>query len=223
MIAKAIAHETDATFFSISKSSLGSKWQDEPEALVKTLFEVASYRSPSIVFIDEVDSMLTSRQENESEASRGRKTEFMKQLQGVANESPRRVFIIGATNRPWELDNAILRRFNKSLHIPLPCVDSRQFLIGNLLQKNKHSLTDVEINQLSKDTEGFSGGDLKNLCVAAARGPLAQLGEEVMNIAAEDVPPISYEHFTFALNGMNPTVGQSEIDAHKNWAKNGRE
>ena len=100
LIGKAIAHQAGATFFSISASSLTSKWIGEGEKTVRTLFAVAGYRQPSVVFIDEVDSLLCQRSSDENEASRRIKTEFLVQLDGAGTDLSARVVIVGATNRP---------------------------------------------------------------------------------------------------------------------------
>jgi len=198
LIGKAIAHECKATFFSLSKSSLITKWQGDGEQLVKTLFAVAHAHSPSVVFIDEVDSMLTQRTSDESETSRGLKTEFLVQLEGVGNERRGSVLVIGATNLPWELDDAARRRFVKKVYVPLPTQPARETLLRNLLAKNqinRNSLTDENMNQLSHATNGFSGADMKNLITDAALGPVRELGDKDETTKVEEVPPISYEHF----------------------------
>jgi SpoVK/Ycf46/Vps4 family AAA+-type ATPase len=113
LIGKAVAHQTGSTFFSISASSLMSKWIGEGEKTVRTLFAVAAYRQPSVVFIDEVDSLLCQRSSEENEASRRIKTEFMVQLDGAGTDQAARVVIVGATNRPEELDEAVRRRYTE--------------------------------------------------------------------------------------------------------------
>jgi ATP-dependent 26S proteasome regulatory subunit len=100
LICKAIAHETGAIFFNISSSSLTSKWIGQGEKTVRTLFSVAAYMEPSVVFIDEVDSLLCQRSSDENEATRRIKTEFLVQLDGAGTNQQARVIIIGATNRP---------------------------------------------------------------------------------------------------------------------------
>ena len=145
LIGKAIAHESGATFFSISSSSLTSKWIGEGEGLVRTLFEVADHRAPSVVFMDEVDSLLTQRKADEEESTRRMKTEFLVQLDGAGNKREGHVLVIGATNLPQELDDAARRRFAKKLYIPLPTQPVRQTLIHNLLKQNKHSVTNEEL------------------------------------------------------------------------------
>lgn len=217
LIGKAIAHESRATFFSISSSSLTSKWIGEGEKLVRTLFALASYRAPSVVFIDEVDSLLTQRKADENEASRRIKTEFLVQLDGAGNGRKGQVLVIGATNLPQELDDAARRRFVKKLYIPLPDQEARESLLTNLLKKNDNTLSDAQITKLALATDGFSGADLKNLCADAAMGPLREFGAKALEINTSDLPPISYNHFRKALRKMNPSVAQSDLDCHIEW------
>eukprot|EP00536_Pseudo-nitzschia_multiseries_P005951 jgi/Psemu1/296061/fgenesh1_pm.121_\ len=219
LIGKAIAHESGATFFSISSSSLTSKWIGEGEKLVKTLFAVAAYHEPAVIFIDEIDSLLTQRKSTENEASRRIKTEFLVQLDGTGTTGQGRVLIIGATNRPQELDEAARRRFTKRLYIPLPTMADRRVLLEVLLQTNNHVLTSADIDALAKDTKGFSGADLKSLCTDAAMGPIRQLGSRAMEISVNDVPPISYKHFKKSLKGTRPSVAPEDLTQYVEWDK----
>ncbi|GKY96079.1 hypothetical protein MPSEU_000568000 [Mayamaea pseudoterrestris] len=217
LIGKAIAHEAGATFFSISSSSLTSKWIGEGEKLVRTLFAVAAYYAASVIFVDELDSLLTQRKADENEASRRIKTEFLVQLDGTGTEGQGRVLMIGATNRPQELDEAARRRFTKRLYIPLPEEDDRKVLLQVLLAKNKHALTIAEIERLAKDTDGFSGADLKALCTDAAMGPIRALGARALEVDCNDVPAISYKHFRQSLRSMNPSVAPSDLEQYLAW------
>lgn len=157
LIGKAIANQTGATFFSISASSLTSKWIGEGEASVKTLFAVANYHQPSVVFIDEIDSLLCQRSSDENEATRRIKTEFLVQLDGAGTSSNAQVVILGATNRPQELDEAARRRLVKRLYVPLPDRSSRLLMLKNLLKNNRHIISEIEFSTISDRTEGFSG------------------------------------------------------------------
>lgn len=133
LIARAIATRACCTFFSISASSLMSKWYGEAEQLVRCLFAVATLKQPSVIFVDEVDSLLSMRGESDGEAARRLKTEFLVQMDGVGTKSTDRVLLIGATNRPEELDEAARRRLEKRLYIPLPDAEARLELIQRLL------------------------------------------------------------------------------------------
>jgi SpoVK/Ycf46/Vps4 family AAA+-type ATPase len=134
LLGRAVASNVDASFFSISASSLTSKWVGEGEKLVRALFAVAAALAPSVVFIDEVDSLLTARGgDGEHEASRRLKTELLVQMEGCGgggNEKGR-ILVIGATNRPEELDEAARRRLPKQLYVPLPCGAARRASSGS--------------------------------------------------------------------------------------------
>lgn len=220
LVGKAIAYEAGATFFSISSSSLTSKWIGEGEKLVRTLFAVAAYRQPSVVFLDEIDSLLTQRKADENEASRRIKTEFLCQLDGTGTSSHGRVLLIGATNRPQELDDAARRRFTKRLYIPLPEENDREALLHVLLKKNKHCLCSDEIKHLAKDTEGYSGADLKSLSTEAAMEPIRQLGIRALQVVdLNEIPPISYKHFRKALRSVRPSVAPADLVHYLEWDK----
>eukprot|EP00299_Pterocystis_sp_00344_P011054 c509_g1_i2.p1 GENE.c509_g1_i2~~c509_g1_i2.p1 ORF type:complete len:321 (+),score=84.42 c509_g1_i2:37-999(+) len=153
-LAKAVATEVDSTFFSISSSDLVSKWLGESEKLVKNLFEMARTEKPSIVFIDEIDSLASSRGDNESESSRRIKTELLVQMQGVGTTLDG-VLVLGATNVPWFIDSAVRRRFEKRIYIPLPDEPARAQMFKVHLGETLHSLEEYDFQELACLTDGY--------------------------------------------------------------------
>lgn len=183
---------------------------------IRTLFDLASFHEPSVVFIDEVDSLLSQRKSNEDDSSRRIKSEFLVQLDGVGNKTNGRVLVIGATNFPQELDKSARRRFEERFYIPLPDRHGREALLRNVLSNNSHTLTNENFEKLSRDTEGYSGADIRTLCEDAAFVPL----HRVVDIRRIDsLPPISYEHFCQALSCMNPSVAQDSLQLFDDWNK----
>ncbi|KAI4386115.1 hypothetical protein MLD38_004076 [Melastoma candidum] len=163
-LAKAVATEADSTFFSVSSSDLVSKWMGESEKLVSSLFQMARESAPSIIFVDEIDSLCGQRGEgNESEASRRIKTELLVQMQGVGHNDEK-VLVLAATNTPYALDQAIRRRFDKRIYIPLPDLKARQHMFKVHLGDTPHNLTESDFESLARKTEGFSGSDI-SVCV----------------------------------------------------------
>ena len=161
--------------------------------------------------------MLTQRKSTENEASRRIKTEFLVQLDGTGTSAQGRVLVIGATNRPQELDEAARRRFIKRLYVPLPTESDRQILLNVLLKTNNHILNEHEVHKLAKETDGFSGADLKALCTDAAMGPIRQLGPRALEVNVGDVPPISYKHFKKSLKGTKPSVAPADLVQYEEW------
>jgi vacuolar protein-sorting-associated protein 4 len=163
-LAKAVATETDGTFFSVSSADLMSRWLGDSEKLVRNLFEMAREArredgKPAIIFIDEIDSMCGSRSDGESDATRRIKTEFLVQMQGVGNDDEG-VLVLAATNIPWGLDSAIRRRFERRIYIPLPEAAARVAMFRIHLGETPHELTDEDLWELGEATEMYSGSDI---------------------------------------------------------------
>ncbi|XWS50425.1 hypothetical protein CRYUN_Cryun12cG0086700 [Craigia yunnanensis] len=174
MLAKAIANEAGASFINVSMSTITSKWFGEDEKNVRALFTVAAKVAPTIIFVDEVDSMLGQRTRvGEHEAMRKIKNEFMTHWDGLLTKAGERILVLAATNRPFDLDEAIIRRFERRIMVGLPSIESREMILRTLLAKEK--VEDLDFKELATMTEGYSGSDLKNLCVTAAYRPVREL------------------------------------------------
>ncbi|KAL6280916.1 hypothetical protein ACE6H2_017797 [Prunus campanulata] len=178
MLAKAVATEAGANFINISMSSITSKWFGEGEKYVKAVFSLASKIAPSVVFVDEVDSML-GRRENpgEHEAMRKMKNEFMVNWDGLRTKEAERVLVLAATNRPFDLDEAVIRRLPRRLMVNLPDAPNRAKILKVILAKEDLSPS-IDFDAIASMTDGYSGSDLKNLCVTAAHRPIKEILEK---------------------------------------------
>eukprot|EP00262_Sarcandra_glabra_P021684 TRINITY_DN9284_c1_g1_i5.p1 TRINITY_DN9284_c1_g1~~TRINITY_DN9284_c1_g1_i5.p1 ORF type:complete len:584 (-),score=140.24 TRINITY_DN9284_c1_g1_i5:450-2201(-) len=175
MMAKAIANEAGASFINVSMSTITSKWFGEDEKNVRALFTLAAKVSPTIIFVDEVDSMLGQRTRvGEHEAMRKIKNEFMTHWDGLLTKPGERILVLAATNRPFDLDEAIIRRFERRIMVGLPSVENRESILKTVLSKEKVE-EGLDYKELATMTEGYSGSDLKNLCTTAAYRPVREL------------------------------------------------
>lgn len=218
MLAKAVASESNATFFNISAATLTSKWVGEGEKLVRALFSVARALQPSIIFIDEVDSLLCERKEGEQEHSRRMKTEFLVSFDGVIADPNERILVMGATNRPNELDDAALRRMVKRVYVPLPDKETRKVLLSKLLVKNHNPLSSWEMDSLARQTEGYSGSDLTALARDAALGPIRDLRpDQIQSVDATKVRGISYSDFENSLKVIRPSLSPDSLKLFEDW------
>ena len=167
MIAKATAKAAGARFINLQVSSLVDKWYGESQKRTEAVFSLAMKLQPTIIFIDEIDSFLRSRTSTDHEATAMIKTQFMSFWDGLMTDSQCRIMIMGASNRPQDVDAAILRRMPSMFHIGLPQINQRQSIL-ELILRNEPVGQDVDLELISSQTDGFSGSDLKELCRNAA-------------------------------------------------------
>ncbi|KAL5731764.1 hypothetical protein ACHQM5_004463 [Ranunculus cassubicifolius] len=213
MLAKAVATECKTTFFNISASSIVSKWRGDSEKLVKVLFELARHHAPSTIFLDEIDAIISQRGEgrSEHEASRRLKTELLVQMDGLTKTKDL-VFVLAATNLPWELDAAILRRLEKRILVPLPEPEARVAMFHELLPTPPGE-EPPPYELLVEKTEGYSGSDIRLVCKEAAMQPLRRimvLLEQETEVVPEDelpkIGPIKHEDIETALRNTRPSA-----------------
>ncbi|XP_039257324.1 spastin-like [Styela clava] len=218
LLAKAVAAEAKSNFFNISASTLTSKWVGEGEKMVRALFGVAKEVQPTVVFIDEIDSLLCERKEGESDSVRRLKTEFMMRFDGVDSNAGDRILVMGATNRPQELDDAVLRRFPKRVYVGLPDVSARIQLLNMLLSKQGSPLKKSEIEKLALQTELYSGSDLTELAKDAALGPVREMSQDqLVSIDVKQMRPIKYKDFEHSLKKIRPSVSTKLLKIYEEW------
>ncbi|XP_068981938.1 spastin isoform X3 [Bombus flavifrons] len=219
LLARAVATQCNATFFSISAASLTSKYVGEGEKLVRALFAIARELQPSVIFVDEVDSLLSERRDNEHEASRRLKTEFLVEFDGLPCNPEERVLVMAATNRPQELDEAALRRFTKRVYVTLPDLRTRIMLLKRLLAKHNDPLTPEELNEMAVLTQGYSGSDLTGLAKDAALGPIRELNpDQVKELDLNSVRNITMQDFRDSLKRIRRSVSPASLAAYEKWS-----
>ncbi|CAF0911926.1 unnamed protein product [Adineta steineri] len=233
MLAKAVATECKTTFFNVAAANLTSKYHGEGEKLVRLLFELAKFYAPSTVFIDEIDSLCSARgQSNEHEASRRAKSELLIQMDGVAgalgNDDPSKmVMVLGATNHPWDLDDAMRRRLEKRIYIPLPDQETRKQLLEINLKEVPLD-TNVDLSYIAEKLEGYSGSDITSVCRDAAMMQMRRITEnlsmiEIQNIAQnlkdQLLLPTKMEDFTYAISKISSSVSKEMLEKYDKWMK----
>ncbi|KAI8818950.1 P-loop containing nucleoside triphosphate hydrolase protein [Fimicolochytrium jonesii] len=218
LIGKCIASQCNASFFSISASSLTSKWIGDGEKMVRTLFAVAREQQPSVIFVDEIDSLLSQRTDGEHDASRRIKTEFLVQFDGCGTRNEDRVLLLGATNRPHEIDEAARRRFRKKLYIPLPEGEARKKIVLNGLSTLSHNLSAEDVEIVVQRTEGYSGSDMDGLIREASLGPIRCI-ENIVEFDASHIRPVTVDDFTDALSQVRASVSSTELELYVKFDK----
>ncbi|XP_039070732.1 katanin p60 ATPase-containing subunit A-like 2 isoform X2 [Hibiscus syriacus] len=220
MLAKAVATECNTTFFNISASSVVSKWRGDSEKLIKVLFDLARHHAPSTIFLDEIDAIISQRGgegRSEHEASRRLKTELLIQMDGLMR-SDELVFVLAATNLPWELDAAMLRRLEKRILVPLPEPEARRAMFEELLPQ-QHGEEALPYDILVERSEWYSGSDIRLLCKEAAMQPLRRLMtvlEDKQEVVPENelpkVGPVTPDDIETALRNIRPSA---HLHAHR--------
>lgn len=222
-LAKAIATECKRTFFNVTSATVTSRFHGESEKLVSTLFSLAEDLSPSTIFFDEIDSLASKRgAQNEQEASRKMKAMMLTKLEGICGLSDSNsVFVLAATNFPWDLDEALLRRFQKRIYIPLPDQEGRKVLL-HMNMKNLAS-NDFDFDEWANILNGYSGADIANLCKDAAQMVIDRQMEligtdEWLKIPREKANIIiSNDDFATCVRNRKSSVDLSSIRLYEEW------
>jgi transitional endoplasmic reticulum ATPase len=211
LIAEAIAHETNATFFPIKCSDLGSKWFGETEQNIKDVFEAARHSENAVIFFDEIEAYASNRRENS--AMERSVPEFLTQMQGIgASEERNRILVIGATNKPWRLDGAFLRpgRFDEKIYVPLPCDEARKQIMQLRLQGVPND--GIDLQSYVERTDGYNGADMDYLCEKAKEHAIKRILK-----AEQDERTLRAEDFENAFAAMHSSVLDVDRKEMERW------
>lgn len=217
MLAKAVAHESGASFINLHISTITDKFYGDSNRLVRAVFSLARKLEPAIIFIDEIDAVLGTRRSNEHEASGMVKAEFMTLWDGLTSSNaagiPARICVLGATNRINDIDEAILRRMPKKFPVSLPNKEQRLRILQLVLKGSKCDPT-MNIEYLAKVTAGLSGSDIKEVCRDAAMMPMRECirerktaGQSMEGITPNHIRGIRTEDF-FGTKGGGQILAQ---------------
>jgi SpoVK/Ycf46/Vps4 family AAA+-type ATPase len=221
LLAAAVATEIDATFFSIDAASIMSKWLGEAEQNVAKLFAQARKSSnegrPAIVFVDEVDSLM-GQHSNEVGGEIRVRNQFLKEMDGIVDKGKNlHVYVIGATNKPWDLDWAFIRRFQKRILVPLPDHHTRLMML-KLYTSNLSLAEDVDLHELARLSEGFSGSDIRDVCQSAQLKIIGEFFESGKAKDKEAKPrPLTMTDFKQILEERKPSVSLDMLSLYNRW------
>ncbi|MFX1575026.1 MAG: AAA family ATPase [Promethearchaeota archaeon] len=223
LLAKAAATECNATFFSASSADLLSKWLGESEKLISGLFKIARLKAPSLIFMDEIDSIATKRGEGaESGGERRVKTQLLSEIQGLKSTHDKPLLVLGATNRPWDIDMAMLSRFEKRVHVPLPDLKARAGIFKIHTEGVDSALSEEDFVELAVRTEGYSGRDIANVCREVIMLPVRELDMSgLLDNSSKEVKvrDINLKDFKNSLKKVKPMINETLLNEYNNWAK----
>lgn len=221
LLAKAVACESGMKFFNVSAGTLMNKYVGESEKMLRGIFELASACQPSVIFIDEIDSLMRARRENEEDYSRRLKTEFLCQFDGVnSGKNEKWVFVIGATNRPQDLDSAVLRRFDKRILIDVPSQGDRELLLKSYLADIRHSLSQKDVKEVSSALKDYSGSDISNIIKSAIRAPMKAISttKSFLTISKLEIPLVTKKDFLDEIKKTKSSCDSKEVEFLRKWA-----
>lgn len=217
MIAKAIAHEIDATFFVVSPAQLLSKWVGEAEQNIEKLFDLARAEAPSVIFLDEIEALVPKRQSDSSSVMQRVVPQILQELEGFDRGADRALLFVGATNKPWMLDEAMMRpgRLDARIYVGLPDAPAR-FRLLEIYLGDRPLAGDVDMGVLCDRLEGYSGADIKAIGQQAAHRPFMEA------IGGAKARPITMADILAVIEATPPSVHASDLARYEQFMLNGR-
>lgn len=223
LLAKASSNTLNATFFEAKASGLLSKYFGESSKIISSLFSKASDKQPSVIFMDEIDSLAPSRSSGIDESSRRVLGEILEGMDGFSARKEDKVIFIGATNKPWDLDDALLSRFQRKIYVPLPDPEARKAIFGIHL---KGAGLNVNINELVRKSQGYSGRDIAALCqhaistmVKEENPSLEELTSKQLDSFSLKTRPLLSLDFDSAFDKIKPSCDSAALDRYSEWEK----
>ncbi|MHC4089150.1 MAG: AAA family ATPase, partial [Planctomycetota bacterium] len=217
MMAKAIAHEIGATFFVISPAQVLSKWVGEAEQNIRKLFDAAKAEDTAVIFIDEVEALVPRRKSDASSVMQRVVPQILQELEGFDRTHDRALLFVGATNKPWMLDEAMLRpgRLDTMVYVDLPDAPARYRLLEIHLG-DRPLAGDVDIGKLCDMLGGYSGADIKNIAQRAATIPFME------SIAGREARPISMKDLVTVIEATPCSVRETDLARYERFADTGK-
>ncbi len=217
MMAKAIAHEIDASFFVISPAQILSKWVGEAEQNVRRLFDAAKEEAKSVIFIDEIEALVPRRKSDSSTVMARVVPQILQELEGFDRDADRALFFVGATNKPWMLDEAVMRpgRFDTKVYVGLPDAPARYKLL-EIHTGNRPLNGDVDLSVLCDRLDGYSGADIRNICQQAAQTAFL----DALNGGQERA--ISQQDLLDIIDRQHPSVRPSDLVRFEKFIETGK-
>lgn len=219
LLAAAVANEIKAKFIPVDAASIMSKWLGEAEQNVARLFNLARREakfSPVIIFIDELDSLMGVRRFEVGGETRVR-NQFLKEMDGIIDKkNPIRVYVVGATNKPWDLDQPFIRRFQKRIYVPPPNYKQRLETF-RLYTKPLKLAPDVDLDELARLTEGFSGSDIMDVCQSVQLKVNSEIFEKCTDYTKAEPRPIAMKDFLEVLEKRKPSISKESLIQYEKW------
>ncbi|MFW9984461.1 MAG: AAA family ATPase [Candidatus Odinarchaeota archaeon] len=217
LIAKAVANEAGCTFFNADAASIVSKWLGESERLVKNLFGSARKEQPAIVFMDEVDALTGERGSDQVGGERRLKTQFLIEMDGMKSRKGDHIVVLGATNRPWDLDAAFRRRFERRIMVPMPEFEAR-VRIFEIHTRGIDLAPDVDFNLLGEKTVGYAGSDIALICREATLQPIRELDASgAIRDKEVQARSVQLSDFMESVRNIRSVVSPEELARYLEW------